>query len=247
MASPTLTIIVPMSNEAGNVRRLVDELAEHFHGPGVTVLLVNNGSVDETGALVKEAEERYPGFIKGLYLSDNLGYGGGIRRAIDVVDADWVCWIPGDLQVRPNEVYQVWQQGLAKVGDKTVIKGRRNSREDGPVNGIVSKIYTTMGRLLFGLPVTDLNALPKIFPTRLVKSFPVGMRKTFVFDTEALVLAKDAGYEILEFPVGWYKRFSGKSSWSNRRFRVYVHTFFDLIKLRIEKIRYGVPGWQKGG
>lgn len=231
-----LTLLIPLWNEAGNIDALIDELKQHCRTGRIHAILIDNGATDATGALIDAAVRNDPDFLSALHLPANLGYGGAIRAGIDRAASGWVCWIPGDLQVLPHEVMGVFENGLAEADGPSVIKGQRVFRADGPLNAAVSFVYTQLGRLLFGLwSVRDLNALPKIFPTELAQRFPADMRSGFVFDAEALFLARRAGYRIREYPVGWYKRFSGRSSWAHRPMAVYLETLVDLFRLRLKR------------
>ncbi len=228
----TLALIIPLYNESGNIERLQSEIINNFEANEVQVLLINNGSTDSTANKIRDAVKKDQSLFKFLNLDRNHGYGGGVRHGFQGIKSDWVCWIPGDLQVKPAEVNHIWKYIKEHNCRNTIVKGLRTSREDSLTNFIVSKIYTWFGNILLGLRIKDLNALPKFFPSDFIRSLPDKMESSFVFDAEMLYLAKLSGLGVIELPVGWYKRHSGLSSWSGRKFKVYWQTFLCLEAIR---------------
>ncbi len=227
-----MSLIIPLYNECGNIERLHSEIASNFKANEVQVLLINNGSTDSTENKIKDTVKKDQSLFKFLNLDRNHGYGGGVHHGFQAVKSDWVCWIPGDLQVKPAEVHLLWKYIKKHNDQNTIVKGLRTSREDSLMNLVVSKIYTLFGQILLGLRVKDLNALPKFFPSEFIQSLPDKMETSFVFDAEMLYLAKLSGLRVIELPVGWYKRHSGLSTWSGRKLKVYWQTFARLLAIR---------------
>ncbi len=231
----SLSIIIPLWNEFGNVERLVKELNDNFQSPEFEVILVNNGSDDGTKAKIEDCTSGNKLF-RFVNFEENKGYGGGVRDAFPLSNNDWICWIPGDLQIKPDDVKGVWTSMMSYLDEggnaNTIFKGKRVMREDGIFNSLVSKFYTNLGKYVLGLQIEDLNSLPKIFPKRFITGLPKSMRKTFIFDAEMLYYAQKQGYQIKEYPVGWYNRYRGTSSWNGKKIRVYISCFIDIFKLR---------------
>ncbi len=207
-------------------------MSENFTSPEVEVKLVNNGSSDDTYLNILEMAKTDRSLFHPLNLDRNYGYGGGVFQAFPMVESDWVCWIPGDLQVRPAEMKSLWEYIKTNDCRDTVVKGKRVSREDSTGNLIVSRLYTLIGRLILGLRTADLNALPKFFPVDFIQTLPDNMESSFVFDAEMLYLAKLNNLPVTELPVGWYKRHSGISSWSGQKLKVYLRTFVRMLAVR---------------
>jgi len=231
-----LSIIIPLCNEEGNIEKLVEELKNHFSVEDTCIYLLDNGSEDKTKQLIQNAVEKNGFLFQGIYLPENLGYGGGVRKGFEFISSEWVCWIPGDLQVRPSEVKDVWDYIKFHGNTDQVVKGKRISREDGWLNLCASKFYTMLGIVVLGLKIKDLNALPKFFPVDFIQQLPEKMERSFVFDAEMLYHAHMDGMAIIEYPVGWYKRYSGVSSWSGKRWQVYFITFAKICLLRFKKV-----------
>jgi len=95
---PTLTIAVPAYNAAAFLERCVGSLVAGASGGPVEVLVIDDGSTDETPALARRLASAHPGLVKVIHQA-NRGHGGAINTALReaagryfrVVDADdWV-------------------------------------------------------------------------------------------------------------------------------------------------------------
>ena len=107
-AAVPFSLVVPLWNEGANVRQLVAAIAASgLPGEGMRELvLVNNGSTDETGALVDACAAIHP-WVVPVHLAENHNYGGGVYEGCKRATCDVVCYIPGDLQVMPDDVQKV--------------------------------------------------------------------------------------------------------------------------------------------
>lgn len=117
--SSRLTIVIPAFNEADNIRPLMAELVPVLEGLGLrwSVIFVDDGSRDETLALVRdltESDERI-GF---LGLSRNFGKEVAIAAGLHHADGDAVVIMDADLQHPPKvieEFVQLWLSGYQMV------------------------------------------------------------------------------------------------------------------------------------
>jgi len=95
----TLTVVVPCYNSADYMRRCLDSLVGG--GPDVEILVIDDGSTDETGAIADEYQARFPGIVRAIH-QQNGGHGSAINTGIDaatgrhikVVDSD--DWVDAD-------------------------------------------------------------------------------------------------------------------------------------------------------
>ena len=93
-----LSVAVPCYNSQEYMRKCVDSLLKG--GEDVEIIIVNDGSKDDTAAIADEYAEKYPTIVKAIH-QENGGHGeavnAGIRNAtglyFKVVDSDdWVDW-----------------------------------------------------------------------------------------------------------------------------------------------------------
>lgn len=230
------SLIIPLYNEANNIAPLIDEIAlTSLVQDGLQkVILVNNGSQDDTGPIIDQLAKKYP-WVKAVQQKENLNYGGGVYEGCQHAATPFVGYIPGDRQVSPGDVVRVWQHlksNHATYGDKIFVKGRRTVRHDGMNTRFVSVVYTILANLILNLRVTDLNGLPKIFHRSLLAHLPAERMRTFVFDAQLLTTARQHHWTILEIPVTFHARRAGVSSWSSKRLSTYKTTFMQILRLR---------------
>jgi polyisoprenyl-phosphate glycosyltransferase len=118
---PTLTIVVPLYNEEGNVAALMDRIvaiAERLPGsPSYEVILVNDGSTDGTLKAAREAAARYNNVVIAS-LSRNFGHQLAASAGIDLAAGEAVVLMDGDLQDPPElirEFVEKWREGYDVV------------------------------------------------------------------------------------------------------------------------------------
>lgn len=238
------SLIIPLWNEGNNVAELIRVIADsELSQIGMAeLILVNNGSSDNTGALVDEGA-RHHSWIVPVHLEQNQNYGGGVYEGFKRARSNLLCYIPGDLQVMPDDVIKVYQSFSASLGSKSklFVKGNRTVRYDPFQTQLVSRAYTFLANMILDLRIKDVNGLPKMFHRSLLDLVPTERMKTFVFDSQIISLARTNDWVIEEVPVTFHNRREGVSSWSRKRMQIYVQVFRQLLKLRTLRHAPGVP------
>ena len=238
------SLVVPLWNEGKNVVELVSAIADSGlpeNGMG-ELILVNNGSSDDTGKHVDSSRQTYS-WVVPVHLKENLNYGGGVYEGFKFARSEILCYIPGDLQVMPDDVIKIYKvfRESSEESLKLFVKGHRTLRYDPMQSRFVSAAYTLLANLLLGLNINDVNGLPKMFHRSLMDLVPAERMKTFVFDAQIISLARYYGWPIKEVPVTFYSRREGVSTWSNKRIQIYITVFKQLIRLRTLINAEGVP------
>ena len=88
-----LSIAIPCYNSAGYMRKCIDSLLPG--GEDVEIIIVNDGSSDNTPDIAEEYRERFPGIIK-VVNKENGGHGSAVNAGLEqarglyfkVVDSD---------------------------------------------------------------------------------------------------------------------------------------------------------------
>ena len=93
-----LSIVIPCFNEAENIPSLLEACSSHFKMKAIELILVNNGSTDETEVILERVAKNYT-FLKVVNLDLNAGYGGGILKGLEVASND--LWAGLMLTCRP--------------------------------------------------------------------------------------------------------------------------------------------------
>ena len=93
------SIIIPCYNEAPNLINLLDNLSPIISRDDTEVILVENGSTDNSKDLFKTTIEHHFPQVTTVYVNTNKGYGYGILQGVQVATGDYIGWIHADLQV----------------------------------------------------------------------------------------------------------------------------------------------------
>lgn len=209
--SVTYSIVVPCYNEAAGLRALLEGFSLAFAGLDAELILVDNGSTDDTSAALAAALPSYP-FARALRVPVNRGYGHGILKGLESARGAWVGWTHADLQFDPAGVRTAIKMAGAAAGGKVFIKGLRGSRS------AAEKFFTSAlalaAGLYLGLPLQDMNGQPTLFGRELLGNFkaPPG---DFCFDMYVYALALRRGCRVERFPVAVRGRRAGRSSWNS--------------------------------
>jgi glycosyltransferase involved in cell wall biosynthesis len=198
-------VIIPALNEAGNISRLVQET---FQQPVDCVIVVDNGSTDETAVLA--------GKMGATVVSEpRRGYGyacaAGTAEALKEA-ADVLVYMDGDFSSPPGEVTQLLnpiQNGEADLVLGSRYLGTIASGAMLPHQRFGNWLSARLMSRLYHVNVTDLG------PYRAIRSDlmrTLDMREmTFGWPTEMMVKVARGNGRILEIPVSWHVRRSGKS------------------------------------
>jgi len=205
-----LSIVLPCYNEEKNIPLIVDRFLKGEE-EGVELILVDNGSSDNSNKLIKEFSKKYS-FIRLCHVKKNIGYGFGVWSGISKATGEFICWTHADMQTDLLDTIKAFELIMKqKNAEKCFVKGKRKGRSmfDSFFTGGMSLFET----LLLGTYLNDINAQPNLFH----KSFLDNIKeppKDFSFDLYFYFAAKKQNYEIIRFPVRFMKRIHGESHWN---------------------------------
>ncbi|HEY3676327.1 MAG TPA: glycosyltransferase family 2 protein [Candidatus Tumulicola sp.] len=118
---PTLSIVVPMYNEAGNVPTLLERIVANVEAiegsPSYEIVVVDDGSTDRTADAVREELARRRNVML-VRLSRNFGHQLAATAGIELASGDAVILMDGDLQDPPELIGQFverWRAGYDVV------------------------------------------------------------------------------------------------------------------------------------
>jgi polyisoprenyl-phosphate glycosyltransferase len=120
-ARPVVSIVVPLYNEAGNVRPLLERLGAVTARLGdeadFEIVLVNDGSTDGTLAAIREEMRRRPHVVL-VNLSRNFGHQLAATAGLEIAAGEAMVLMDGDLQDPPELIeafLRKWRQGYDVV------------------------------------------------------------------------------------------------------------------------------------
>src|ERR687896_307347 len=152
---PGLSFFFPAYNDGGTIASLVIRAVQVASRltPDFEVIVVNDGSTDDTAAIVDELARTYPQ-VRVVHHSVNRGYGGALRSGFAAATRELVFYTDGDAQYDPAEMAQLWEAFDDRVD---LVNGYKISRSDPLHRIVIGRIYHHTVKLLFGLRVSDVD------------------------------------------------------------------------------------------
>ena len=118
--TPTVSIVAPCFNEEGNLAELHLRISEVLNGSGESweLVLVNDGSRDRTGDIIRELYVADPEHVRAIQFARNFGHQIAVTAGMDYAAGDAVVLIDADLQDPPEVILDLikkWRQGYEVV------------------------------------------------------------------------------------------------------------------------------------
>ena len=206
--SPTLTLVLPAHNEAGNIERVVASFLDIRDRIDftLTILIVDDGSTDATGTVCRNLAENNPA-VRCVQHSRNIGYGGALISGFRASEGDYVAIADADGQFHPSDFIRL----LEHVESHDVVVGYRQDRADPPGRRLMGRAWSLIGRWLFQIPIRDLNCGLKIFKRSIVTDLPLRCVGPGI-NLEVMTCIVMAGIPIKEVPCSHFPRMAGDQS-----------------------------------
>ncbi len=197
-----LTIVVPVYNEEDNLERVEAELSDYIDIANVStsVLFVNDGSVDNSQALIEGICQRHEAF-EYICFKENRGLSAAIKAGFDTVTSDYVGYIDSDLQTSPEDFNLL----LEHIDNHELVTGVRADRKDSFVKNMSSKIANSIRRAFTKDGMDDTGCPLKIIRTDYAKRIPMfrGLHRFL----PAMILLQNG--RITQIPVRHFPRIAG--------------------------------------
>lgn len=196
-------ILVPVYNEAGSIRLLVEKVLRAFSDNAIAgeIVFVNDGSTDGSQQVI-EACCREHDFIRVITHPERRGLTEVLKTAIKHASGEIVITLPADLESDPEEDIPKLLNEMSKGFD--AVAGWRQGRRDGKV--LASRIYNSVCRMLFNLHLHDMNWIKAVKREALED---LNVRSDWHRFLLPILAAR--GYRIGEVKTNWYPRKSGRS------------------------------------
>ena len=221
-----VSVLVPAKDEAANLPEFVRQCAEALGPAGFSfeVVIVNDGSRDESARVLRELERDHP-FLRVVTHRRQRGIADALKSAGDVARGDVFVFYPADLQYLPEDIPRLVAPILAGRAD--IVTGTKQGKYE---KAFVSRVYNTLCRWLFGVRVTDLNSV-KAYRREVMQGVPLRPD----WHRYMVVIAAADGFRLDSLPVPLYPRRAGESKFTWRRIPVGL---FDLLSVWFQ-LRFG--------
>lgn len=230
MADSTyLSLVIPAYNEQENIPTLLERVSAALRQTGkpFEVILVDDGSTDDSPRLLAEAMKQYP-WLRVLRMSRNGGQSAAFEAGFAAARGEVIATIDADLQNDPEEIPRL----LPLLNGYDMITGWRKHRQDTPFRRLQSRMANRIRNWISQETVNDSASSLKIYRAHAIQGLKLFNGAHRFFPT----LVKMRGYTVREEPVKHSARFAGtaKYGFRNRALRAFI----DLLAVRWMKERY---------
>ncbi|MBI4066377.1 glycosyltransferase family 2 protein [Candidatus Gottesmanbacteria bacterium] len=227
----SLSFLIPCYNDETTIERVIAEAADV--GKRVAkmfeMIVINDGSRDMTGSRLVRLAKKF----KELHVIThpmNQGYGRTIKELYCTGKFEWFFSIPGDYQVGASELLKL----IPYIRRADMMLGWRVRRNDPPNRLIVSWVYNTLLRVLFGLKLHDINSV-RLMRRSILKNIDLTSPSAFV-DAELVIRAKRVGFRVAEVPIAHRARQDARQGRGNQ-WRTIMETIRDMVRFPYEENR----------
>lgn len=152
MVGEHVSILIPAYNEALSIKNVLQGLLEQPELLGAEIIVINDGSNDETGHLVRQ----FPS-VRLIEHIVNRGYGTAIRSGVKVAQRPYIIWYDADGQHRPQDLAALAQKLIGEGLDYCIGVRTGDSYQD--PDRIVGKwLLKLTTHFAVGKPVPDFNS-----------------------------------------------------------------------------------------
>ena len=208
MAHPQLSIIIPAYNESARIEATLERVMTCVETQGwdAEVLVIDDGSKDDTAAIVERWMDRFPR----LHLIENPGNRGkgySVRNGLLQAAGDVVMFTDADLSA-PMEEAGLLLAALAEGADVAIgsrwMDRTRQTIHQPLYRQFFGRCFNAITRGVMGLPFKDTQCGFKAFRREAAQViFRLQTIERWGFDPEILFIARKLKYRIAEVPVTW--------------------------------------------
>lgn len=222
----SVSFFCPAYKEPRNLRELIPQVHEFLSG--ITslfeILIIEDGSPDETPKIADALAREFTG-VRVIHHSENLGYGIALRDGFLHSRYDYVMYVDSDNQYKIEDL----KVAIPLLESADVVSCYVRKKALSPERKLQSWVFNTLVRVLFAIPLKDVNCSMKIYKRKVLDAITIKSTSAFI-DAEMLIRARRAGFKIAQFPITHYARTSGLATGSKPS--VIISTFLDMLKFR---------------
>lgn len=232
-----VVMFMPAYNEAQNLPGVVHEAVECLESRGhpYKVIIVDDGSTDNTVAVFRDLEAVYGGTVVLIRHEQNGGYGAALRTGLRAgleTGLPWIGFCDADGQFSPHDICRMVNHAVNREVD--LIVGRRTKRADNLLRRLMGRGWHVLSRLVLGYDdsqVKDIDCGFKVFHRRVVLELAPRLRCNYaLISPEMMAWTTRLGYKVGQFDLQHKPREYGKQSGAN--LKVIIRSLRGLPELR---------------
>lgn len=203
-----LSLIIPAHNEEQRLPPVLESYTRYYSGKfgvDVEIIVVVNGSTDNTLALTEQYAQQHP-IVSVINEPRRVGKGGAVMLGLRQAKGELVGFVDADGSTAP-EVYDDLITGIGDAGciiASRWMKGSIVEPKQPLSRRVASRIFNFMVNLFFGFRVHDTQCGAKLFKRQVIGAIlpEIGITK-WAFDVDMLFCTRRHGYRIVEIPTIW--------------------------------------------
>ncbi len=236
MTKPFLSIVIPAHNEAKRLPPSLEKIHSFLSQQAFTfeVLVVENGSTDDTLAVAKSFIEKMP-YLRVIY-EEERGKGLAVKRGMLAAKGEYRFFCDADLSMPIEQVLRFIPPALEDVevaiGSREVNGSHRIDEPE--YRHLIGRVFNTIVRWIVLPGLQDTQCGFKCFRGDIAdKVFALQTLTGMSFDAEVLFIARKMGYRIQEVPIDW--TFDADSR--VRLVQDSMRMAFDLLDIRLKSAK----------
>ncbi|MDP3371547.1 MAG: glycosyltransferase [Candidatus Paracaedibacteraceae bacterium] len=218
---PNLSIVIPVYNEEANIPHLISRLITSLDTLGKTyeVIFTNDGSKDESLALLRAAAEQHKGKIRIIDFKGNFGQHMAIVAAFSESRGSVIVTLDADLQNPPEEIYKL----LLKIDEgHDYVGSYRDKRKDTFFRTYVSRCVNWIREKITDINMRDQGCMLRAYNRSVIEKIVAGKDHVTFIPALAYKLAQNP----TEVEVNHAERAAGESKYN---LYMLIRLNFDLI------------------
>lgn len=230
---PQFGIIIPAYNESARLGRTLERVLAYVSTQSwnAEIIIVNDGSRDDTSELVRRAAQKVPG-LRLLNNPVNRGKGYSVRNGMLNATADFLLFTDADLSSPIEEATKLFAS-LRSGADVAIgsrwLEPKLQTQRQSLLRQFYGRVFNLALRMVLGLNFKDTQCGFKAFTRNAAQTiFPSQSIERWGFDPEILYLARRAGLKVKEVPVVW----SHAEGTRINPLRDGIRMFFEVLAVR---------------
>lgn len=230
MATPYLSVVIPVYNESDNLQLLYDRLTKALDALGKTfeIIFTNDGSRDNSLEMLNNFHNKRPTQIRVIDFNGNFGQHQAVMAGFEHSRGDVVVTLDADLQNPPEEIHKLLTE-FEKGHD--VVEGVRQMRQDNSFRRYASKLCNRLREKITGIKLTDQGSMLRAYSRRVTDLMVMSSEASAFIPALAYSFASNPG----EVAVAHESRAAGESKYnlySLLRLNFDLMTGYSLIPLQ---------------
>jgi glycosyltransferase involved in cell wall biosynthesis len=205
---PTYSIVIPAYNESARLGATLESVLAYVHQQGwdAEVIVVNDGSRDNTAEIVRSFAQKDPA-LRLVENPGNRGKGYSVRNGMLNARGRVVLFSDADLSSPIEEapkLFKALEDGADIAIGSRWLRAETQTQRQPLHRQLFGRIFNLLMRIILGLKFKDTQCGFKAFKQRAAQTiFPLQKIERWGFDPEILFLARKFGLKVEEIPVAW--------------------------------------------